>query len=408
MIRFLADTWRDALLRPVAMAAPNSAVYIEIAAPDFRFVMAIGLAVLALISVRKAKVRPSSWLPTFALFALVFLSFIPWMRTTGNGRYFMPYLILIGPLCVGLIHLLQNTPNMKAFLVAAAMGIQGVALYQNTPWKPMDGWAWHSWNEPPYFSLDLPKDGLDPDTTYVTISFPTYSLVAPLFPASSRWINIVSYGRPESDEPSPLYTPVKKALLESKSLKLFMSSAPRSMIGSSVQPDQTAINTINGYLEPHDLRLMTPTDCQLAKSKSMAQRAFFYVEDTPAEKARIRDLSGFWICSIEHAIFPKKPNTISAEELRAKALFEKMEKLCPRFFNHGQKLVNRHPSGFQRRYSDSDSFMIATADGHLYFKYYRTLNPQLIGKAEDVLSPGFSFDCTKFKGRAGLPWEREI
>ena len=34
MIRFLADTWRDAILRPVAMAAPNSSVYIEIAAPD--------------------------------------------------------------------------------------------------------------------------------------------------------------------------------------------------------------------------------------------------------------------------------------------------------------------------------------------------------------------------------------
>ncbi|MBK7990381.1 MAG: hypothetical protein IPK05_10415 [Comamonadaceae bacterium] len=58
MIRFLADTWRDALLRPVAMAAPNSSVYIEIAAPDFRFVLALGLGVLALISVWKSKPRP--------------------------------------------------------------------------------------------------------------------------------------------------------------------------------------------------------------------------------------------------------------------------------------------------------------------------------------------------------------
>ena len=58
MIRFLADPWRDALLRPVAMAAPNSAVYIEIAAPDFRFVLALALAVLALISVWKAKAPP--------------------------------------------------------------------------------------------------------------------------------------------------------------------------------------------------------------------------------------------------------------------------------------------------------------------------------------------------------------
>ncbi|MBK6928755.1 MAG: hypothetical protein IPH15_14970 [Comamonadaceae bacterium] len=96
MIRFLADTWRDAILRPMAMAAPNSSVYIEIAAPDFRFALALGLGFLALISTRKAS-RAPGWLPTLALFALVFLSFIPWMRTTGNGRYFMPYLILIGP-----------------------------------------------------------------------------------------------------------------------------------------------------------------------------------------------------------------------------------------------------------------------------------------------------------------------
>ena len=408
MIRFLADTWRDALLRPVAMAAPNSSVYIESAAPDFRFVLALGLAVLALVSLRRTGSQPKVWRPTLALFALVFMSFIPWMLTTGNGRYFMPYLILIGPLCVGLIHLLQNTANMKAFLVIAVLSIQGVALYQNTPWRPMDGWEWIPWKEAPYFSLDLPKEGLDPDTTYVTIAVPTFSLAAPLFPASSRWINIVSYGSSESEKQSPLYSPVKKALQESKSLKLFVSSAPRSMTEGSTQPDQPAINTINGHLEPYDLRLTTPSDCHLVKSKSMAHKAFFYAEDTPAEKARIRDLSGFWICSIEHVIFPKKPNTFTAEELSAKSLFEKMEKLCPRFFSPGQELVNPHPAGFQRRYPGSDSFLIATADGHLYFKYYRTLNPQLIGKAEDVLSPGFSFDCTKFKGRAGLPWEREI
>ncbi len=109
MIRFLADTWRDAILRPVAMAAPNSSVYIEIAAPDFRFAIALVLAVLILISTRKTKLRPKGWLPPLALFALVFLSFIPWMQTTGNGRYFMPYLILIGPLCIALINLMQNS-----------------------------------------------------------------------------------------------------------------------------------------------------------------------------------------------------------------------------------------------------------------------------------------------------------
>jgi hypothetical protein len=119
MIRFLADTWRDAILRPVAMAAPNSSVYIEIAAPDFRFAIALVLAVLVLISNRKTRHQPDrAGYRQLALFTLVFLSFIPWMHTTGNGRYFMPYLILIGPLCIALINLMQNTVGMKIFLVA--------------------------------------------------------------------------------------------------------------------------------------------------------------------------------------------------------------------------------------------------------------------------------------------------
>ena len=408
MIRFMADTWRDALLRPVAMAAPNSWVYTEITAPDFRFVLSLCLAVLALISVRNTKPRPRGSLPTVALFVLIFLSFVPWMRMTGNGRYFMPYLILIGPLCIALINLLSSTANMKGFLVIAVLSIQGVALFQNNPWRPSDGWEWIPWKEAPYFALELPEEGLDPDSTYVTIAMPTYSVAAPLLPASSRWINVVSFGSSEIDKQSPLYLPVKNALQESKSLKVFMTSAPRLMVEGTVQPNQTATQTINSYLEPYDLKLKTPTNCQLLKSQSIARRASFYSEDTPEQKARIRALSGIWICSIEYALSPKKPHAPAANELHAMLVFERMEKICPRFFSPGQKLMNPHRAGFQRTYPGSDSSLIATGDGFLYFKYDRALNPELIGKSDDVLSPGFTFDCTKFRGRAGLPWEREI
>lgn len=408
MIRFLADTWRDALLRPVAMAAPNSSVYIEIAAPDFRFALALGLAVLALISVRKGKPATKAWLPTLALFALVFLSFIPWMQTTGNGRYFMPYVILIGPLCIALINLMQSTANMKMFLVVAVLAIQGFALSQNTPWRPVDSWSWVDWKDAPYLPLEFAKEAIDPEAIYVTISVPTYSLAAPLFPATSRWINISTFGSSDTDKQSALYAPVKKALQSGKPLKLFMVSAPRSMKNGSIQPDQNAIDQINPYLEAHDLRFKSPTDCQLVKSKSVAPTGFVLTEESAAERERVIKDSGFWICPIEYAVAPKRSKSLTPEELNAKALFEKMEKICPRFFDSGQQGVSYHRSGFQRRYGVSDSFLIATADGHLYFKYYRTLNPQLIGKAEEVLSSGFSFDCNKFKGRAGLPWEREI
>jgi hypothetical protein len=399
MIRFLADTWRDAILRPLAMAAPNTSVYVEIHAPDFRFVLAFGLAMLVLISIRKTSPRPNGWLPTLALFVLIFLSFFPWMLTTGNGRYFMPYLVLIGPLCVGLINLLQNTRNMKTFLIFLVIGIQGIALHQNNPWKPIDSWEWLPWNDAPYFSLELPEEKTDRNTTYLTIALPTFSLAAPLFPVSSRWINLATLGN---------WDPVKKLLRETTPLKLFIRSSPRAMINNSDQPNLNAINILDAHLKIYNLRLIAPSDCSLLRSKTLSSRAFVSTDEANSEKKRIIEQTGFWICSVEYFVAPPNTSIFTAAELSAKRLIEKMEKICPRFFKPQQQNLTHHSAGFQRRYSDSDSYLIATIDGHLYFKYDRALNPQLIGKAEDVLSTGFTFDCTKFKGRAGLPWEREI
>ena len=42
-MRFQPDTWLEALLRPVAMAAADANVYVEIMAPDFRFVFVLAL-----------------------------------------------------------------------------------------------------------------------------------------------------------------------------------------------------------------------------------------------------------------------------------------------------------------------------------------------------------------------------
>jgi hypothetical protein len=51
--------------------------------------------------------------------------------------------------------------------------------------------------------------------------------------------------------------------------------------------------------------------------------------------------------------------------------------------------------------------MLARTD-ELYMKYERTLNPQRLALGEEVLRPDFRMDCNAFKGRSGLPWDREI
>lgn len=408
MIRFMADTWREAVLRPLAMADPNGGVYIEIVAPDFRFVLALGLAVAALAGMSTKAQEGTDRRTVFVLLGLVILSFVPWMATTGNGRYFMPYLILIGPLCIGLISILSCSRNMKASGAMLVLALQGFALYQNNPWKPFDSWESIPWRNAPYFSIDIDPQSVDPDTTYISVSSMSLSLVAPQFPDKSRWVNLSVFNGSDISQSSRTYEPVRKIIQTSKTLKLIQRSAPRAMIAGSEQPNQTAIKAINGYLQPHRLAIKEPTDCKLFTSDSLLYTTKIATNESAEEEARIKNQTGFWICSIQYSVTPAQTVVLSDDARKALAVFEKVEVLCPRFFAPGQTLVGNHPAGHSRAYASSDSTLIVTRDGDVYVKNMRALNPERIGRVDEVLQRGYIIDCTKFKGRSGLPWEREI
>jgi hypothetical protein len=402
----MADTWRDALLRPLAMAAPNSSVYIELMAPDFRFVLALGLAALVAIGMHK-RTNPDRR-PIFVLFGLIFLSFVPWIATSGNGRYFMPYLVLIGPLCIGLINMLSCTRGMKAAVVALVLGLQGFALYQNNPWKPYDTWGGTPWRDAPYYSIDIDPQAIEPDTTYITIQSLTMSLLAPQFSTASRWVNLSVFSGSDIVEESIAYAPVRKILRTSKSLKLFQRSAPSEMLVGSDQPNQAAIETYNAYLQPHRLAIKVPTDCKLFASRSPGFSSLQEKSENSEETTPKKVAPGFWLCTLHYpiAIVPKAK--LTALEIRAVKVFEKMETLCPLFFPSGQTLVRKNLVEHSRSYPGGDSFLILKHNGDLYVQVALALNPEKIGQADEVLSDKFRIDCTKFRGRTGLPWEREI
>lgn len=411
MIRFMADTWQEAVLRPIAMAAPNTWVYSEIMAPDFRFVLALVLAAVSLILALRSRLDPvasAGQRPTLALLLLVFVSFFPWMGTTGNGRYFMPYLLLIGPLCIGLVNILSITRSMKASLALLLLGVQGFAFFQNNPWRANDSWQSIAWKDYPYFSMEIDEKVLDKDSVYISVGNNSFSLVAPLFPASSQWVNLSIFSGADVNKSIPIYEPVRRRLLTAKSLKLFQRSAPREMLPGTNQPNSNAIAAINSYLRPHLLALKEPTDCILLTSRTLGIHTHTLADDSRTEKDRIVKNAGFWVCSLTYPASFTEDEKFDPARLVAKNALERMESLCPRHFPPGQELVGPHPAGFTRAYASSDSALIITRDGHIYFKYARTLNPQLIAMVDDVIRPEYKFDCDKFKGRGGLPWEREI
>jgi hypothetical protein len=274
--------------------------------------------------------------------------------------------------------------------------LQGWVVYNNDPWH---WWGLGKWGDTPYFELELDEQARTQPATYVTVSNISYSLVAPKFPRHSRWVNISSL--PDAGGGGAENLRMQTLLAQSKSIKLFVPSRPEFMTKEGLpNPDLQAV--INHMLISQRLALAVPLDCRLLRSRGLARTALKDVEKTPAEQV---DKIGFWICSLSYPLPSPPPEKGGDAEVNA--IFGLIEKHCPRFYEPGQTTAARVDGGWLRVYPQADIRLYVMDSGNVYYKYWRALNPVLLGRT-DELRAGKQADCTDIRGRSGLPWERGI
>ncbi|MBE7939431.1 MULTISPECIES: hypothetical protein [Ramlibacter] len=395
MIRFLPDSLREALLRPLAMAAPDGGVYTEIIAPDFRFALALLLAFVVVVAGRAAVRRNPA--PAWLL-ALTAAAFVPWLVTSGNGRYFMAFLLMAGPLCVGLAHLLPGTRALRMTVVLAMVGWQAMLLTQAVPWR---SWNHLSWGEGEPFAVDIPADVRARPATFVTLSSISYSLIAPRFHPDSRWINIA--GLKGADDPSADGRRAKALLDASTTMFALFPTLPGGQDSGTMDP--ALAQAIDDLLARQALSLADAGACRFMPSRglvAMAERKLG--QGSPGTAAR---LNGFWLCPLQHGANPQARKA-AAIPARALAAFERLEQACPRLFPPGDAIGLRIPLGVVRGYPSSDFKLYVQDDGIVWFKYFRALNGVRVGTVDEVMKPGFHMDCDHVTGRTGLPWERGL
>lgn len=394
MIRFLPDTWRDAILRPLAMTSPNGGVYVEIIAPDFRFVFIIVLA-LAWVLLARGEQRRAAAAP--ALLGLTALAFVPWLATTGNGRYFMPFLLIAGPLCIGL---LQLSPASRNFRLALALGMvcwQAFLIYEISPWRY---WGHVAWSDGPAFEVEVPKQVAAQPATYVTLSSISYSLIAPSFHPASRWVNISTQAGSADKSPDGLRT---QALIAAPgALKVIFPTVPGGQRGEQIDP--ALGQAIDDLLARQGLSIEREDQCRLMRSAGLAGMASSRLSDGDAGTPGVH---GFWLCPLARRASQRAREAPPVAE-RMERVFEKLERTCPRIFPPGETVSLKIPNGAVRGYPGSDFKLYVLDDGRVIYKYYRALNAVVLGDMDTVLSPAFAMDCENVKGRTGLPWERAI
>lgn len=397
MIRFLPDTWRDALLRPVAMSAPDGSVYVETMAPELKFLFCLIVLLILILAPKRGK-KKAIPVGLTQVIAYVWLSFVVWLLTTGNGRYFIPGLLLAGPMCIGLIWLL---PISRSARCTAAFGVLGLQVWVNVQAYPFQQWTFIGWQQGHYIDLSIPGNLKNEPATFVTISSISYSLIAPLFHSDSRWMNISSQpGSPGNEE---MGLEVQKVLSTSKDVYLVVPTI-KNQTTKEGYPTQSMFSALNVMLGNQRLSLRRAEDCKIATSMAMSLTR---MEDrTSIDPGRLKN-TGFWICQLVWNVgdFSQKGEVISAESLQA---FSIIERICPRFFKPGQTKAERIESGALRRYTESDMKLYVLDNGDVYYLYWRAINPEFIGNIKDINEPNFILDCTGLRGRSGLPWERRI
>lgn len=399
-MRFMPDTWLEALLRPLAMTSPGAHVYVEIMAPDFRFVFALVLLVLlAILSLHQRKsgaVAPSGRRSVFVLGAALAVAFVPWLATSGNGRYFASGLLIVGPVCVGLAALLPVTKGLRLTIAVGMVALQAFAVQQSAPWQ---AWGLAPWTKAPYFEVEVPPELLAQPATIVTMSAISYSLLGPLFHPDSRWISLHNAPPPGSRRPDARRTEAFLAKAQAGRILLLVPVVPGTLTPERL-PNATVVAAIDGQLAPYRLAFAQSQACRFLRSAALA--AMGLGERSAEERAR----SGFWLCHLVRVEASATP--AAAVTRRYDAVFNALERQCPRFFppgGDGQSLIA--PRGEVRSYLSAEMKAYVYDSGDVYYKYYRALNPVLVGKVQDVLVGKARVGCDNIRGRAGLSWDPE-
>ena len=393
MIRFEPDTWRDALLRPLAMASPDGGVYVEIIAPDFRFLFIIVLAlawVLLMRGQRRASAAP-------VLLALTAVAFVPWLATSGNGRYFIPFLLIAGPLCIGLLQLMPASRSFRVALAMTMVAWQAFLVYEISPWR---SWGHVVWSNGLPFEINVPKDIAAQPATYVTLSSISYSLIAPSFHPASRWVNISSQAGLADKSPDGLR--VQALIAAPGALKAIFPTVPGGQEGERIGADLGS--AIDNLLARQGLSIEREDQCRLLRSAGLAAMTSSRLGGARSDKS---GLEGFWLCPLaRHASDRVRQAPPIAP--RVEQVFEKLELTCPRIFPPGEAVTLSIAGGALRGYPGSDFKLYVLDDGRVIYKYFRAINSVLIGDVDAILSPSFMMECNQIQGRSGLPWERGV
>jgi hypothetical protein len=388
MERFKPDSLLDGLLRPFLLADPQSFLYIEFIAPDFRF---LGVAICIFVILTLGKLGRLSSVRARALVFLV-VSFYCWAFVSGNGRYFLPGLLLVGPMLVSLWQDLPGTRTFRSLFLGLIVALHAYVIadfYTPAPWSVS---RWYDGD-----AIALSKSPIrETPAAFLKVASNSYSALVPHFHPQSRWAMLGDHLHMDD---SSFERRQLESLLSSDLPKYIFAVQGSDIEDELGQPTPEIRAAIRASLAPYGIQ-MTGEACDLISAKENAAGH--------KDGGSLANAEGFWFCKITRVGSIDKSRAKSTPlPPKRQAVLAKLEAECPRFFSPGSG-YDAHSDGKSRRtYKGTDMSVFVSVDGGVSYRYMRTLNRTMIGTELEILEGRVEIPCQRLAGRYRPPWLRE-
>lgn len=378
------------------MASPFGGIYVEILAPDLRFFIALIVGSVLIFS-RDAE-KKMQGTSSLRLAAYLFFVYVVWMFTSGNGRYFLPGLIIIGPVLIGLLNRVACSRGMKLAIASLVLMLQAWAVWQV---HPAGAWAQTKWIQPNAFAVHLDELAKNQKSTYITLTSPSFSAVALQFDERSSWINLSSFQAGADSYESRRIN----AILE-KSEVIYLL-APSGLVRASNERSISIqmLERLNERLEPENLSIKGANYCRFSVSSSLEPVTQINIFDEDNSVVKMAP-SGFWICQLnyEHSA-PKKMRPKLADETARAIAF--IEKKCPRFFPRGEGFISETKGVVSVDYPGTDLNLKVYKNGEISYLYYLSLNRVQLGTVAHISAGKMQIECSRIIGRGVEAWTKK-
>jgi hypothetical protein len=187
--RFLPTSVMDLFTLPFRALQHRSWVYYENVAPDWRMLALISSAMLLVLTRIARRFRSaasdsmSAQVPLLIFFSA---SYFLWQITSGNARYALPWLLLLGPVTVYIIaHAVSYAGWAKSIvIILTVVQLYVIAVAGNPRWGPSD-WT-REW-----LAYDVPTKLRKQPFGFVSIELNSSSSLAPFVHEQSRFTNTI-------------------------------------------------------------------------------------------------------------------------------------------------------------------------------------------------------------------------